>query len=42
MHVLKNLRPEYLAQDFDLGKKWYAKTAFDADRAREVALQREE
>jgi len=25
-----------------LGKKWYAKTAFDADRAREVALQREE
>ena len=40
--VLKNLRPEYLAQDFDLGKKWYAKTAFDADRAREVALQREE
>lgn len=39
--LLKNIRDDYLADGFDLGSKWYKKSAFNSDTAREIALQQE-
>lgn len=39
--LLKNLRNDYLAEGFDLGTEWYQESAFNSDKAREIALQQE-